>query len=94
MAPRGLALLGIDVDTRAIDHSSPATIADLANYGRRFNIAYPLLFDPAREGVSGYTIQSYPTVYAIDKAGVVRWAASGEVELDVLRQVAEQLLAG
>ena len=93
MANRGLVILGVDVDKRAIDHASPATLGDLADYGRRFQIGYPLLFDPARDRVSGYDIQGYPTIYAIDKSGIVRWTASGEVELNRLREVAEQLLS-
>jgi hypothetical protein len=89
---RGLGLLGIDVDPRGIDHTSPASVEDLKNYGVRFGIDYPLLFDPARSQVTGYSIHGYPTIYAIDKAGAVAWVASGEVELDVLRQGAQKLL--
>ena len=92
MTGRGLVILGVEADPRAADHSAPASLEDLAAYGRRFGLTYPLLFDPGRAQLSGYAINGYPTLYAIDGTGTVRWSSSGEVQLDVLRQVAGQLL--
>jgi hypothetical protein len=89
---RRLGLLGIDVDPRAVDHASHSSVDDLKNYGVRFGVDYPLLFDPTRSQVAGYAISGYPTIYAIDKTGTVAWVTSGEVELDVLRQGAQSIL--
>ena len=91
---RGLVVLGVDVDTRAIDRQSPASMDDLAGYGRKFAITYPLLFDPRREQAGRYIVSGYPTMYAIDRAGTIAWAANGEVSVDVLRGVTNQLLNG
>lgn len=64
---------------------------DLRDYGARFGVSYPLLFDPQRLQTSGYGVRTYPTLYAIDRDGKIRWAATGEQPLDVLLTVADSL---
>ncbi len=91
LTSQGVTIIGIDVDPRAADHASPASLDDLRDYGVRFGISYPLLFDSQRVQTAAYGVQSYPTIYAIGRDGTIRWGATGEVPLEVLEGVAAKL---
>ncbi len=91
LTSRGVIVIGVDVDPRAADHASPATLDDLRDFGTRFGISHPLLFDPQRTQTAIYSVQSYPTIYAIAGDGTIRWGATGEVPLAVLQGVTAKL---
>jgi peroxiredoxin len=51
--------------------TSPVTLDDLKWFHDTFTVTYPLLFDPVVKTGLEYGIKGYPTVYIVDKNGVV-----------------------
>jgi thiol-disulfide isomerase/thioredoxin len=65
---------------------------------KKYNIGYPVLFDPKNENWNRWQQQWWPTVYLIDKQGRVRYYWMGELEWQgaggeaKMRRFIEQLL--
>ena len=56
-----------------------ATGADIAWFQQTFRVANPILIDPTFATVNRYGVNGYPTIYVLDREGVIRSATSGEV---------------
>ena len=56
-----------------------ATRADIAWFQQTFRVANPILIDPTFATVNRYGVNGYPTIYLLDRKGVIRSATSGEV---------------
>jgi len=68
-------------DTRLGDKS------DIAWFKSTFNVSQPLLIDPNFATVNAYNAFSYPTIYILDRNGVIRYVSQGDA-------TAQQLAAG
>lgn len=81
---RALAILaspfGKNYDISGQTDLSPATAADVTWFKTTFNVAHPLLIDRNYTTVNRYGLvaNGYPTIYLLDRNGVVRYAASGD----------------
>ncbi|GAC1565263.1 MAG: hypothetical protein NVS3B14_02410 [Ktedonobacteraceae bacterium] len=53
-----------------IDQADPKE--DIRPFGERYNVTYPLLFDPGGNVNQQYSVTAIPTTYFIDSHGVVR----------------------
>ena len=56
-------------DYQPPDVKPPITMQDMIWFRDTFNVQYPMLFDPDLKAANAYTIEYYPTVFIIDKAG-------------------------
>jgi peroxiredoxin len=75
---RGVVVIGIDhEDTR----SSATAFRD------RYELTYPLAFDPGGSVVASYGALGVPTTFVIDGAGVIRYRLLGRVTVGVLDAV-------
>lgn len=90
-APNGLKVLGIlanpygrTYDTSSGTDRSPATAEDLAWYIRTFGVNYPSLIDPTFATVNQSGVSSYPTLFIVDRNGIIRYVNLGEVTYDAL----------
>ena len=56
-----------------------ATRGDIAWFQQTFKVAHPILIDPTFATVNRYGANGYPTIYVLDRKGLIRSATSGEV---------------
>jgi thiol-disulfide isomerase/thioredoxin len=56
-----------------------ANRGDIAWFQQTFKVAPPILIDPPFATVNRYGVNGYPTIYVLDRKGVIRSATSGEV---------------
>lgn len=90
--PRGLAIIGVTASASGMDHQSPASMEDLKQYAQRFGVTFPLLFDASLAQARAYKVESYPTLYLLDKTGRIAWSGVGEASLDDLKGAVAKVL--
>jgi cytochrome c biogenesis protein CcmG/thiol:disulfide interchange protein DsbE len=56
-----------------------ANRGDIAWFQQTFKVAHPMVIDPSFATVNRYGVSGYPTIYVLDRKGVIRSATSGEV---------------
>jgi thiol-disulfide isomerase/thioredoxin len=56
-----------------------ANRGDIAWFKQTFTVAQPILIDPTFATVNRYGVNGYPTIYVLDRKGVIRSATSGDV---------------
>jgi peroxiredoxin len=85
-SPKGVKVLGIlanpfgpNYDTSNRTDPTPAQKQDLLAYQKTYGVKFPLLIDPTFANVNAMGANSYPTLYVIDGAGIVRYANSGGI---------------
>lgn len=81
-ASKGLQTLSIlaspyDRTHDATGSTNPVTKDDITWFKNTFNVAHPLLIDPNFSTVNKYGANSYPTIYILDKNGVIRYTNGG-----------------
>lgn len=54
------------------------TKPDVNWFIQNFGVKHPTLIDPSFTTVNAYNASSYPTIYVLDKNGIIRYANSGE----------------
>lgn len=59
-------------DTHIVDK------ADVAWFDKTYKVQHPTLIDRHWKTVNAYGANSYPTIYVLDKKGIVRYATTGE----------------
>lgn len=91
--PRGLQTLAIlanpygkNYDNSGGNDLSIATKSDIAWFEQTFGVTHPTLIDPTFTTVNAYNAGSYPTIYVLDKQGIIRYANSGEQPYATLAQ--------
>ena len=65
----------------------------ILEFGREFNVSYPLLADPTSDVTRLYEVNNLPTTIFIDQNGVVRRVVLGILSEAVLQSQIEELLA-
>ena len=83
--PKGLQTLGIlsspygrNYDTSGGTDLSGVSKSDVSWFIQHFGVTHPTLIDPNFAMPNTYGAGSYPTIYVLDKNGVIRYADSGE----------------
>ena len=81
-ASKGLQTLSIlaspyDRNHDATGSTKPVTKGDITWFQNTFNVAHPMLIDPNFTTVNKYGANSYPTIYILDKNGVIRYTNGG-----------------
>lgn len=90
-APTGVRSLSIVASPYGRDYESGDTrvvnLSDIAWYQTTFQVRRPILIDPVFSAVNRYGIAAYPTIYILDRNGVVRAVFEGDTSEQTLRRV-------
>jgi thiol-disulfide isomerase/thioredoxin len=74
-----VAFVAVSGSDTGMDGTSPSSQLDVLNWARRFNVAYPVAYDPLLNVANLYLQGGFPTFALIDKEKKVRYLTSGEV---------------
>jgi thiol-disulfide isomerase/thioredoxin len=72
LAPRGLDVVGVSVDTRGAE-------GDIREFVRRFGMTYEIWHDPDERVSSTFLAVGVPATYLIGKDGTLRWKHIGPI---------------
>ena len=77
-------------DTRPVDKS------DISWFQSTFKVAHPMLIDPDFAQTNQYGASSYPTIYILDKNGVIRYTngALGDIPYQTLAKAVDAAIKG
>ena len=91
-ASKGFQVLSVSAspyykDYEATGKSIPIGMADIQWFHSAYNLKYPALFDPAMTVANTYGLvnNGYPSIFLINKQGVITYTESGEVAYDQLQ---------
>ena len=70
--------VGVSGSDTAMDGTSPASQLDVVNWVRRFNVRYPVAYDPMQAVAKLYLQGGFPTLVVIAKNKQVTFITSGE----------------
>lgn len=83
--PKGLQTLAVlaspygrNYDSSGGSDLSIVTKSDVQWFEKTFGVQHPTLIDPTFATVNTYNATSYPTLYVVDRQGVIRYANTGE----------------
>jgi thiol-disulfide isomerase/thioredoxin len=76
------------------DESSPESQADVVAFGTKFDVRYPIAFDPNLDVANKYLQGGFPTIVLIGVDGNVKAIGSGEVPLANIVTALQANLAG
>ncbi|HEY7346884.1 MAG TPA: TlpA disulfide reductase family protein [Ktedonobacterales bacterium] len=72
---------------------TPISMSDIQWFSNTYGLNYPALFDPSLKAGDAYGVQGFPTLYIINKQGVITYAGSGETSYATLQQQVNQALS-
>lgn len=70
---RGLALVGVSVDTDGADQA-------IREFMRDYKMTYPVWRDPGERVSAQFHTVGVPTTFLIDRGGVLRWRKTGPIK--------------
>jgi peroxiredoxin len=89
-ASKGVQVLSVSASPYGRNYeqgdTTPISMSDIQWFSSNFHLNYPALFDPSLKAGTDYKVQAYPTIYIINKQGVITYAESGEISYDSLQQ--------
>ena len=68
------------------------SMSDIQWFSSNFHLNYPALFDPSLKAGTDYKVTGFPTLYIVNKQGVITYSTSGEISYDSLQQQVNQAL--
>jgi hypothetical protein len=87
-----VALVAVSGSAQGMDGNSPESQADVNTFGAKYNVRYPIAFDPEMKVAGQYIQGGFPTLVIIDKNKKVTWTASGETaEADIVKALKQVL---
>jgi thiol-disulfide isomerase/thioredoxin len=92
-APQGLRVVGVTASPVGQDQRAPASLDDLRSYAAKYDARFPLLLDRALVGAQRFGVRGFPTLYVVDRGGVIRLAQRGEVPEATLAAAVEAALS-
>jgi cytochrome c biogenesis protein CcmG, thiol:disulfide interchange protein DsbE len=72
LRPQGFSVLGVSVDKRQLLEKVRAEVL-------RFELEYPMLFDPESRAIVPWKVAGYPTSVLVGRDGTVRWRRDGMI---------------
>jgi thiol-disulfide isomerase/thioredoxin len=86
--------VGVNGDYRAIDETSPESQADVVSWTQKFNVLYPVAFDPDLAVAHQYLQSGFPTLVLIGSDGKVISIRDGEIPSADIRNALDAAIAG
>lgn len=74
---KGVEVLAVSATPYGKDREAPITMDDIIWFRDTYKVEHPMLLDKELKSTADYGIESYPTIYLVDKNGVI----TSEVEL-------------
>ncbi|MCS7003093.1 MAG: TlpA family protein disulfide reductase [Dehalococcoidia bacterium] len=87
-----IGLITVNASPVGMDQRSPAGALDLQNFARRTGANYQVLLDPDLVGARRFGIRGFPTIYLIDRNGIIASAEAGDTDENTLVQRIQNLL--
>lgn len=84
---QGFSVLGVSVDRQQALHKVRGTTI-------RYQLQYPMLFDPGSRAIAPWSVTGYPTSFLIGRDGTIRWRRNGIIhpeDGELARQLARAL---
>jgi len=93
---RSLSILASPYDRthEATGSTNPVTKDDINWFQTTYNVAHPMLIDPDFTTVNKYGVQGYPTIYVLDKNGVIRYTGSADIPYPTLAKAVDAAIKG
>jgi len=85
---------GSDFEGGGAAGQTPETQADVVEFGTKFNVAYPIAFDPNLDVANKYLQGGFPTVVLIGADNKIDALRSGEIPLADLKAALDAEVAG
>ena len=73
--------------------ATPLSMNDVQWYVSTYHLNYPALLDTSLQAGNAYGVQGYPTIYIINKQGIITYAGEGQISYDSLQQHIEEAQA-
>lgn len=96
---RGLVILSVvaspnDHNSEGNPHPNPTSPDDVRWFIATFHVQHPVIYDPgiARRQAAIYPTGGFPTIYLIDRNGIVRWSGVGARPLSDLQTQVDTVL--
>jgi thiol-disulfide isomerase/thioredoxin len=86
---RGLTIVGVHTPETQSEYLIESVRREVPSLG----IKYPVVTDNDRQTWDAYGVEAWPTIFAIDKQGRVRWLHVGEGRYDETERTIKTLLA-
>jgi thiol-disulfide isomerase/thioredoxin len=77
-----------------MDSSQPESQADVVDFMTKFNVQYPVAFDPNLSVAKAYLQGGFPTIVLIGRDGTVAAIRDGEIPIADLKSVLDAALSG
>ncbi len=87
-------LVAVSGSPYGMDSSGPESQADVVAFMTRFNVHYPVAFDPNLSVAKSYLQGGFPTVVLIGRDGTVQAIRDGEIPVADLKAAFDASLAG
>ena len=75
-----------------IDENSPESQADVVSFAEKFNVRYPIAFDPTLDVANKYLQGGFPTLVVIGKDGKIAKFRDGEIPLTDIKKDLDEAL--
>jgi len=89
----GAAFIGVSASEYGADQS-PASQADVNDFATKFNVSYPIAFDPNLDVAKKYLQGGFPTLVLIGKDGKILAINDGEIPAKNLAAALDAAIAG
>lgn len=84
--------VGVSGSNTAMDGTSTSSQLDVLNWVRRFNVRYPVAYDPILNVANLYLQGGFPTFAIIDRGKKVRYLNTGELSFNELEAALRKVL--
>lgn len=72
--------------SESIPQATPISMGDVQWYTSTYHLNYPALLDTSLGAGNAYGVQGFPTIYIINKQGIITYAGEGQIPYDSLQQ--------
>ena len=72
--------------SESIPQATPISMGDVRWYASTYHLYYPALLDTSLSAGNAYGVQGFPTIYIINKQGVITFAGEGQITYDSLQR--------
>jgi cytochrome c biogenesis protein CcmG/thiol:disulfide interchange protein DsbE len=87
-----ISFVGVSGDVRGMDGTQAENQADVVAFAGKFNVTYPVAYDPDLKVANAYLQTGFPTFVIIKQDKTISYIDSGEITQDVLDKAIKAVL--
>lgn len=87
-----ISIVAVSGSNVGIDGSSPASQADVIGFAQKFDVSYPIAFDPDLKVAGAYLQTGFPTIVIIKKDKTISYVGDGEIAQPTLDKAIQAVL--